>query len=319
MMRGIVFNALRVADIALIMLSFGLAAVFTFNAGHRLTVASFLASEVRLSSCVLFAIAILLCHAVFSLCGLYESKRMATKMSESADVVRAMTFSTACIWLEGRLFSVSVVTPYFLAGFWALGTALIIWMRFLLRQVLAAIRKRGRNLHHVLVLGTNARAIEFGRGLEGIPDRGYRLLGFVDDDWPGMEKFCETGLRLVCGHDGLPKFLRQNVVDEVAIYLPIRSLYERAAEIARLAKQHGILLRFDTDIFDLKFARRQTELLDGPPQITVKDSGIDGWPLLFKRLLDITGSLALLVILSPLLFVVALLVKITSPGPVLFA
>ena len=316
-LRGIVFYALRAADIGLIMLAFGSAAILSSQS--RMTMASFLASKVSLSNCVLFVIAILMCYAVFSLSGLYQSKRMSTKGSEAADVLRAMIFSTACIWLEGRMFSIAVVTPYFLVAFWGLSTTLIICMRFLLRYILGAIRKYGRNLHHVLVLGTNARAIEFGRRLQAIPERGSRLLGFVDDDWPGMEKFRRTGFRLACNHDGLAEFLRHNVVDEVAIYLPVRSFYERAADIARLARQHGILLRFDTDIFDLKFARFQTELLDGPLQIMANDSGIDGWPLLFKRLFDVAGSLVLLVVFLPLFLVVALLIKLTSPGPVFFA
>jgi len=316
-LRGIVFYALRAADIGLLMLAFGSAAILSSKS--RMTMASFLASKVSLSSCVLFAIVVLMCYAVFSLSGLYQSKRMSTKGAEAADVLRATMFSTACIWLEGRLFSISVVTPYFLVAFWGLSATLIIGMRFLLRYILGAIRKRGGNLHHVLVLGTNARAIEFGRRLQAIPELGSRLLGFVDDDWPEMEKFRATGFRLACNHDGLAEFLRHNVVDEVAIYLPVRSFYERAAEIARFARQHGILLRFDTDIFDLKFARFQTELLDGPLQIMANDSGIDGWPLLFKRLFDVAGSLVLLLVLSPLFLVVALLIKLTSPGPVFFA
>src|SRR5258708_4440651 len=207
-MGGIVFNALRVVDIGLIMLSFGLAATLSINAGKWTTIENVLASKVSLSSCVLFAIAILLCHAMFSLSGLYESKRMSTKSSEGVDVLRAMTFSTACLWCEGKLFSILVMTPYFLVAFWAIGSTLVIVMRLLLRVVLGLIRKRGRNLHHVLVLGTNARAIEFGRMVSGMPDRGYRLVGFVDNDWPRMEKFKATGFRLACDYDGLAEFLR---------------------------------------------------------------------------------------------------------------
>src|ERR1700704_5965780 len=95
-MRRIVFNALRVTDIGLIMLSFGLAVVLSINAGKWMTIEGFFASKVSLSSCVLFAISMLLCHAMFSVSGLYQSKRMSTKSSEAADVLRAMTFSTAC-------------------------------------------------------------------------------------------------------------------------------------------------------------------------------------------------------------------------------
>ena len=319
MMRRIVCSALRVVDIGLIMLSFGAAAIISVNAGKWTTIATVLANKVSLSSCVLFAIAILLCHGVFSLCGLYQSKRMTTKAAEAADVLRAMTVSTAFLWCEGKSFSILIITPYFLVAFWAIGLALVIAMRMLLRSALRGLRKRGRNLHHVLVLGTNARAIDFGRRIEAMPERGYRLLGFVDDDWPGMEAFNAAGFRLACSYEGLPEFLRHRVVDEVAVFLPLRSFYERAAQIAKLAEHHGILLRFDTDLFDLKIARPRSEVMDGASQIIANDSGIDGWQFLLKRLLDVVGSLVLLILFAPLFLVVAVLIKLTSPGPVLFA
>jgi len=319
-LHAIVFNALRTIDIGLVILSFSLGAVVGINTLKLTTITDFFASKVSLSSCVLFTIPILLCHGIFSACGLYESKRMATKRAEVVDVLRAMTLSTLCIWIEGRLFLISVITPQFLLAFWALGCTLIISARFLLRFVLGAIRKRGHNLHHVLVLGTNPRAVAFGRKIETMRDRGYRLLGFVDDDWPGMERFRQTGFPIVCDCLNLAEFLRCNVVDEIAIYLPLRSSYEQAALIAQVARQHGILLRCDTDIFDLKkLSRLHDELLDGGVQIAPNGSRIDGWPLLFKRLFDLVGSLFLIIALSPLFLFVALLIKLSSPGPVFFA
>lgn len=317
-MRGIVLRALRVSDIALIMVSFGLSAALSAHVGKWQTVASFFASKVSLASCLLFTIGILLCHALFSLCGLYESKRMSSKSAEVADVLRAMALSTACLWCEGKLFSILVMTPYFLLAFLAIGSVLVAATRLALRLVLEAIRKRGRNLHHVLVLGTNARAIEFGRRIEAMQHRGYRLLGFVDDDWRGMTEFRASGFRLACSYDELAEFLRRNVVDEVGIYLPLRSFYERAADMAKLAEHHGILLRFDTAIFDLKLARARPEVVDGASQVMANTGGMDGWQLLLKRLLDIVGSLVLLIVFAPLFLVVAALIKSTSKGPILF-
>ncbi len=317
-MRAIVFHALRVTDIALIMVSFGLAAALSLNSGRWVTIASLFASKVRLSSCVFFAIAILMCHGICSLCGLYQSKRLSTKTAEAGEILRAMTLSTACLWCEGKLLFISVMTPYFLVAFWTIGTLLLVATRLALRTILGAIRKRGRNLHHVLVLGTNARAIEFGRRVEAIPERGYRILGFVDDNWPGLDNFKATGYSLACSYEGLPEFLRNTVVDEVAIFLPLRSFYERAAQMAKLAERHGILLRFDNNIFGLKLARPRTELTDGDSQILPISGGIEAWQLLLKRLLDVVGSFALLIVLSPLFLVVAIMIKLSSPGPVLF-
>src|SRR5579864_7754732 len=307
--RGVMFRALMVVDIGLLMMSFAFAAIFTKNGDRWTDLASFFATKVTLLSCVLFAIALFMGHGILVMCNLYLSKRLSTKGAEAFDVLGAMTLLTVCVWCEAKLFRVSGQTTYFLVVFWAVGTASIIVTRLLLRFVLGNIRKRGRNLHHVRILGTNSRAVDFARKTETMPERGCRLLGFVDGDWIGMRDFEESGFRLACDLEGLPEFLRKNVVDEIAFFLPLRSFYERASEIAQLAKLHGILIRLDTDIFDLKFARHRADATDGVPHVIASNNGIEGWQLLMKRIFDVVGSLVLLILLSPLLLVVAVLIK----------
>jgi exopolysaccharide biosynthesis polyprenyl glycosylphosphotransferase len=316
--RAILLRALMVIDLGLLMLSFGFAAILTANADSWATFPDFLAARVSLLSCVIFAFALFLGHGVLVMCNLYQSKRLSTKGAESLDVLRAMTLLMACLWCLGKLLRVSDMTVSFLLVFWVVATILIIATRLLLRSVLEVIRRRGRNLHHVLILGTNPRAVGFGRRVETMPERGCRLLGFVDDEWSGMAEFKESGFRLASDYDGLAEFLRKNVVDEIAIYLPLRSFYERAAEIAHLAKNHGIIVRLDTDILDLKFEHQRADAAHGVPHIVASSNGIYGWQLLTKRILDFAGSLLLLVVLSPLFLIVAALIKLTSPGTVFF-
>src|SRR5260370_27193444 len=119
--------------------------------------------RVKLSNCAIFAITLFFCHGMFSLCGLYESKRLSTRLSESLDAMKAITLSTACVALVSELFSVVMVTPRFLASFWVIGSILVIASRLFLQYCLAWVRRHGRNLRFVLVLGTNSRAIEFAR------------------------------------------------------------------------------------------------------------------------------------------------------------
>ena len=317
---GFGVRALTAVDTGLLLVSFGLTALLNANSCNWTTIHHFLYGRVSLRSCALFAIAVLLCHLSFSCCKLYKSKKTAPKFVEACDVLCAMTLSVAFLWCEARLFSISPVTRhYFLLVFWVIGGALIICTRMLLRSVWVRIRRRGDNLHHVLVLGSNARAVAFARKLEAMPERGCRLLGYVDDDWSGIEKFKRAGLRLTCDLEGLSEFLRKNVVDEIAIFLPLRSLYERAAEMAKLAKEHGIMVRFDTDIFDLKFAEARTESADGTYQVVAMNIGVEGWQFLLKRMFDVAGSLVLLALCSPLFLLVAALIKLTSPGTVFFA
>ena len=318
-LRGAMLRALIVIDISLLMLSFAFAFALTTNDDRWPSLASFLSTKVSLLSCILFAMALLLGHGILVMFNLYQSKRMSTKGAEAFDVLGAMALLTVCLWCEAKLFRLSGNTTSFLLAFWAIGTGLIIVSRMLLRSVLGNIRKRGRNLHHILILGTNPRAVNFARKIEIMPERGCRLLGFVDDDWSGIREFEQSGFGLACTLEGLPEFLRKNVVDEIAIYLPLRSFYKRAAEIAQLAKLQGMLVRLDTDIFDLKFARHRADATDGVSHVIASSNGIDGWQLLMKRIFDVVGSLLALILLSPLFLVVAALIKLTSPGTVFFS
>jgi exopolysaccharide biosynthesis polyprenyl glycosylphosphotransferase len=141
----------------------------------------------------------------------------------------------------------------------------------------------------------------------------------VDNDWAGLSSFERTANVRCCDFAGLAEFLRSNVVDEVAIYLPLRSFYEHAANLVALCEQHGIMLHFDSQLFDLKFARPRLEDFDGDSKITVTVENQDGFPMLTKRILDFTLSLFLLMAIAPLFLLIALAVLATSAGPIFFA
>jgi exopolysaccharide biosynthesis polyprenyl glycosylphosphotransferase len=171
----------------------------------------------------------------------------------------------------------------------------------------------------MLIVGTNSKAIEFARKIEASGGLGYRIIGFVDEHWQGIAEFRESGYDTVCDFAGLRDFLRENVVDEIAVTLPMRSLHSHASEIARICEEQGIMLRFMTSLFDLKVARSRAEEFDGDSLITHYTGALnEGWPVIIKRALDFTVSLFIIILLSPLLLLAAALIKLTSPGPVLF-
>ncbi len=317
--RRFLLNALKLFDVGLVFCSFGLATFLVATAQHATPLEQFLSYRVKLSNCAIFALALFLCHIMLSLCGLYESKRLSTKRAELLDALKATALSTACLAVLAMLFSLRMVnTPKFLLLFWAIVSMAVCASRWLLRYWLAGVRRDGHNLRHILIMGTNARAIAFARKMAAVPEYGYRLVGFVDHDWALMHEFQATGLPLACDFSGVAEFLRHNVVDEVAIYLPLRSYYEHAARMAAVCEQHGIMLRFDTDIFNLKLAKPRIVAVDGDPQIATPGVVSEGWPFVFKRGIDLTISLFALVVLAPILLLTAALIKLTSPGSVFF-
>ncbi len=309
---------LKLFDLTLIVLSFGLTTALIVHVEGAISLARFLSMRAKISDYSIFALALFICHIVFSLSGLYRSRRLSGRRGEFVDILKATTLSVMCFVAIGSVFSVRMITLPFLALFWAISSSFLCALRLLLRVVLARIRTHGRNLRYMLILGTNARAVEFARRIGASRERGYRLLGFVDDDWPGLTEFTTSGFQRVSDYDGLAEFLRRNVVDEVASYLPFGSFYRHSAEVASLCEQHGIIMRFNSDIFGLRSARWRAEEFDGSHYIASYPGADEGWPILMKRGLDIAISFTLLLLLSPVFIGVAAAIKLTSAGPIFF-
>jgi exopolysaccharide biosynthesis polyprenyl glycosylphosphotransferase len=171
----------------------------------------------------------------------------------------------------------------------------------------------------MLIVGTSARAVQFARRIENNAEFGYRIIGFVDDDWQGTEEFRGTGYKIVADFAGLRTFLRENVVDEVAMALPMRSLHSHASIVAALCEEQGIVLRFASNLFDLKTAKSRADEFEGHSVITHYTGGMtDGPSIMVKRAFDFMVSLVLIVMLSPVFLLAAALIKLSSRGPVFF-
>ena len=316
--RRFLLSGLKLFDMSQMILAYGLATILVVHWDQRIGLDQFLAIRVKLSNCFTFGSILLTWHVIFSLCGLYESKRMSARRVEMIDVLKGTSISTVFLALMAELLRITMITPRFVAIFWVISSIFLATSRLMLRPVLAGLRRRGRNLRHMLVVGTNSRAIEFARSIQRNPELGYRLLGFVDDDWPKMAEFKQTGFPLVSGNAGFPEYLRRNVVDEVAMFLPLRSSYEKSFGAAALCQEHGIIMRFNGDIFGLKKSRPSAVQFDGDHYVATY-TGVHNWSAqMVKRILDILLSFVLLVVLAPLFGIVALLTKLSSDGPILF-
>jgi exopolysaccharide biosynthesis polyprenyl glycosylphosphotransferase len=316
--RRLLLHAFKVIDVLQVVVCFALATILSVRLDHTLTLNEFLALRIKLSNFILFASLLPAWYAIFYWCGLYRSKRLSRRRSEIADLLKAITLDTLLLAVTAVLFPISMVTIRFLGLFWISAAVLMASSRLLTRLFLTSIRKRGRNLRYLLILGTNPRAVAFAQKLEAVPELGYRLVGFVDDDWEGTVAFRESGFPRVANLAELVEFLRNNVVDEVAIYLPLRSFYEKAFGAAALCEQHGILMRVNNAIFDLKRTRIRADDFETDYQISSDGTLRDWWHSSVKRFLDVVISACLLMLLSPFFLIIAVLLKIFSAGPVFF-
>jgi len=315
--RQVLLSALKLGDLTVMVVAFAIATLPVLGRNGSISVAEFLAMRVKLQNFLIFAGLLLVWHTLFSAFGLYTSRRLSRGLDEFVDVVKATTLGALSLGLAVLLFHIRMVTASSLVWFWFAGTLLLVLGRCILRWFLKQSRLRGRNLRHMLIVGSNARAVKFASALQSRPDLGYRVMGFADRKWDGLAHLGDSGFELVCGIDELPDFFRTHVVDEVLIALPVRSAHEEASRIAHLCEEQGILFRILPSL-DLKTTRSWTEELGGHSLIAHHNGISEGWPLVVKRILDFSIALAACILLSPVLLLTALLIKLTSPGPVFF-
>jgi exopolysaccharide biosynthesis polyprenyl glycosylphosphotransferase len=317
--RRFVLGASKLFYTGLLAASFALAtAVIVVAQQGGSALSGFFSIRIKLWNCVVFALLLLVWNGILSLCGFYQSKRLSTPASLISETLRATVFAALVVIFAAQIFNIRLVTFTLILLFWVLSSGSVIVARLMVRNALGKIRVRGHNLRHLVIMGTNPRAIAFAHKIERSPELGYRIVGFVDEEWHGLQGFQQTSYKLCCDFRGLPEYLRSNIVDEVAIYLPLRSFYERTSRIVAICEQHGIIVRFASDIFNLKMARSHADDLDGDSHITVFSSSLSGWPVVIKRVLDIVFSSILLILLTPLLAAVALSIKLTCGGPVFY-
>ncbi len=318
--RQILLNVFKIFDLAMMVFSFLLATIAVSERAHSGGPAQYLSMRIKVSNFAILLLLLFLWHLILCAFGLYASRRLSRQLKEQVDIFKATCAGVLLVGFAGYFFHIHLVTRLFLVCFWLAVTLSMLVSRLLLRATLARTRLRGRNLRDMLIVGTNPRALEFFRNIRSRPELGYRVIGFADEPWPGLAQFSAAGQPLVCDLAGVPEFLRHSVVDEVIISLPIRSYHDHASRIAAACEEQGIVFRVLSNIFNLKLAHSRAEEFEGSSLITHYTGGIaEGYPQFVKRVIDFCVALVAIALLSPLFLVAAVLIKLTSKGPVFFA
>jgi exopolysaccharide biosynthesis polyprenyl glycosylphosphotransferase len=316
--RYVLLSLFKLLDLGVLVASFIAAAIPSLSQVGANSLADFLSMRISVRNFVLFACLLLLWHLVFLCFGLYESKRFSNQHREAIDVMKATSLGTFVLLELGIPFHLSVIHPRFLLVFWAVSTISTVAIRAAIRLVLKRLRQHGRNLRHVLIVGTNPRAVQLAATLEAHSAFGYRVLGFVDCEWPGMEEFRKSGYTCICDIENISSLIRNSVVDEVMITLPVRSLYSEISRVAELCDEQGITTHVLFNPLNLTAKRIRASAPYYDSLVTLHAGAMEGWALLVKRILDIIISSVCIVFFSPLLLITAVLIKLTSAGPVFF-
>ncbi len=262
-----------------------------------------------------FTAAVLLtAHLVLLLRGLYASHRLEDSHLERLDLLVCVLIVVGIVTMGALFWEPRLARTDFVTTFWASLSLLLVTERSLLRHFLRRLHGYGRNLRFALVVGTGERALRLARTLRERADLGYRVVGCVDDVQP-----TDVALMPWLGTvDGLSKVLSNTVIDEVFIALPMRSSYERIQCAVSRCEEQGTLVTIPTDFFAARLARTRFGEVGRQPMLYLSAVPENDWRLVVKRAIDFFGAFMLIVLLSPVMVAIALAVRWTSPGPVVF-
>ena len=178
--------------------------------------------------------------------------------------------------------------------------------------------RRGR-AHYVMVVGMGEPALRLGAELEAAAAYGIRLTGFFADE-PGPPDTKEITLDArypVHPLDTLPELLRRRVIDEIIFAVDSRRLVE-LQEVMLACDEEGVRTRVAVDFFPHVNSQIYLDRLGASPLLTFSATPHDEIRLLVKRATDLLLGSAALVVLFPFMLLIAALIRLTSPGPVIF-
>jgi putative colanic acid biosynthesis UDP-glucose lipid carrier transferase len=177
------------------------------------------------------------------------------------------------------------------------------------------IAQEGRHRSAVIV-GCNAASIRLASKFRSHPLTGIRCVGFFDDRTGARVRGIEPW-RILGTLSQLPEFVRQQHVDHIYLALPMAT-QPRVLKVLNDLSDTTASIFFIPDIFITDLIQGRVDDVAGMPVFAVRDTPLFGVNALLKRLLDIFVSLLVLILLSPLLLLVAVAVKLSSAGPVVF-
>jgi len=249
--------------------------------------------------------------------GAYQQVELRRARDLASDIVKISVFGILSLFAGLFLLQGEYVSRSFLLAFSVLEFLVLAISRWSLLVGVTWFRGRPRYHRHFVIVGTTACAAQLASLLEEGEGFGLRLLAFV---CTGDEKPSLPGLRQnypILPMEQLQELLHNHVVDEVLFAVGREDMIE-LEPLMQQCEQEGVHMRVHLDFLPKGFSHVFVEHLSHVPLLTFSSTPQNDFALLFKRALDLTLSALALVVLSPFFLVLALLIALTSKGPVFY-
>ncbi|MBO4608775.1 MAG: undecaprenyl-phosphate glucose phosphotransferase [Lachnospiraceae bacterium] len=254
---------------------------------------------------------------IYSFCDIYTSRRTGRQQWEIFDLIKANIIGLLALLLfvyniprdinysRGVLCTFCLINVFFCSIY-----------RSILRGILRTFRKKGYNIKHVLLVGYSRAAENYMDRIRENPQWGYNVVGVLDEHVPAGAMY--HGVKVLGTLGNLEYILPEHKLDEIVIALPLED-YEKLEDTVSICEKFGVHTKFVPDYNSVIPTRPYTEDIGGLPVINIRYVPLTNSGNIFvKRLFDIFASFIGIVLTSPIMLVVAILIKLTSKGPVIF-
>lgn len=253
---------------------------------------------------------------IYWICGLYAPKRGRGMQWELLLIARANVISGMGFIVLLFLFKLDL-SRWFLAMFFCTNIVLESMFRFLVHKGLERLRRSGKNLKHILIVGYSRAAEAYVDRILTNPQWGYYVHGILDDRMAIGTKYKKV--EVIGTMAQLSERLKERDYDEIAITLSIEE-YEKLEKLVTECEYSGVHTKFIPDYNHIVPTVPYIEDLEGLPVINIRKVPLSNMMNRFvKRTVDIVGSLLCILLFSVPMLLVALAVKLSSKGPVIFS
>lgn len=262
-------------------------------------------------------IGVLLSVIVFSFSGLYRSWRGQGWFNQA----RILTVSLASVIIIlvtiAYLTNTSLLFSRLWMGLWVIcSLSMLLLFRFSLNHLLRILRASGFNRRKIIIIGAGDLGTRVARALNNASWAGIQIMGFIDDNLDIEDKEID-GIKILGSIDKLQEIVVRSEIDEVWVALPLRA-ERRVKDILHELRHNTAAVRFVPDIFGMHLLNHSIVDVAGFPVLNITESPMFGLNRFVKFLEDKVIAGIILVLISPLLLIISLGVKLSSPGPVFY-
>jgi Undecaprenyl-phosphate glucose phosphotransferase len=253
---------------------------------------------------------------IFKQMHMYRPRRISSHLAEVRDVLKAVTLATLILMVSSYLLKRLEISRLVFVYFWGLSSVGLIFTRLIFRELLRFARRRGYNLRHIVILGTEQLGRSLRQQIRQHPELGLNIVGFLTCHGYEVGQRVD-GIEVIGPIDQVQSIVRARHIDQVFIALPLEAMAVLEKILQQLSHEM-VDIHIVPDLYQYLVFQGSVEEFAGLPIVTLNGSPMFGWNSVLKRTVDLCVSMPLLLCSVPLFGLIAVLIKATSRGPVFY-